>query len=79
MNIRMEFGLDLGQGNENPFSLRWANLIRKRASRRQRIGASVADWTFGTEELSTYSQYIQQVEKEPCLFMHPKDAMRDRR
>jgi anaerobic selenocysteine-containing dehydrogenase len=32
------------------------------------------DWTFGTEELSTYSKFIQQVEKEPCLFMSLKDA-----
>jgi NADH-quinone oxidoreductase subunit G len=35
-----------------------------------------ADWTFGTEELSAYSDTIQQVEKAPHLFMHPKDAMR---
>jgi len=34
----------------------------------------IVDWTFGTEELSTYSKFIQQVEKEPCLFMNPKDA-----
>jgi NADH-quinone oxidoreductase subunit G len=34
------------------------------------------DWTFGTEELSGYSSTIQQVEKEPCLFMHAEDAAR---
>jgi predicted molibdopterin-dependent oxidoreductase YjgC len=34
----------------------------------------LADQTFGTEELSTYSPVIQQAEKTPCLFMHPKDA-----
>ena len=39
-----------------------------------RLDLLIVDWTFGTEELSTYSKYIQQVEKVPCLFMHPNDA-----
>jgi anaerobic selenocysteine-containing dehydrogenase len=34
------------------------------------------DWTFGAEELSSYSKYIQQVEKEPCLFINSKEASR---
>jgi NADH-quinone oxidoreductase subunit G len=36
----------------------------------------LVDWTFGTEELSAYSKYIREVEKEPYLLMHPKDASR---
>jgi len=36
----------------------------------------LVDWTFGTEELSGYSSAIQQVEKEPCFFMHAEDAAR---
>ena len=36
----------------------------------------MVDWTFGTEELSSYSPAIQQVEKPPCLMMHAKDADR---
>jgi NADH-quinone oxidoreductase subunit G len=36
----------------------------------------LVDWIFGTEELSGYSSAIQQVEKEPCLFMHAEDAAR---
>jgi NADH-quinone oxidoreductase subunit G len=36
----------------------------------------LVDWTFGTEELSTFSKYIREVEKEPSLLMHPKDASR---
>jgi len=39
-----------------------------------RLELLVVDWTFGTEELSTYSKYLRQVEKEPCLFMSSKDA-----
>ncbi len=34
------------------------------------------DWTFGTEELSSYSPFTQQAEKSPCLFLHAGDAAR---
>jgi NADH-quinone oxidoreductase subunit G len=36
----------------------------------------LVDWTFGTEELSGYSRFIQQVEQPPCLMMHGEDAAR---
>ncbi|NLI33211.1 MAG: hypothetical protein GX422_10615 [Deltaproteobacteria bacterium] len=36
----------------------------------------LTDWTFGTEELSSCSEALQRVEKEPCAFMHMEDAMR---
>ncbi|GBC62601.1 NADH dehydrogenase (quinone) subunit G [Desulfonema ishimotonii] len=32
------------------------------------------DLTFGTEELSTYSPCLQEMEKKPCLFMQSRDA-----
>ena len=32
------------------------------------------DWIFGTEELSSSSPYLRQMEKEPCLFLSKKDA-----
>jgi NADH-quinone oxidoreductase subunit G len=34
----------------------------------------LVDWTFGTEELSAYSEVIRQVETAPILSMHPKDT-----
>jgi hypothetical protein len=34
------------------------------------------DWTFGTEELSSYSRFIRQVESPPYLMMHARDAAR---
>jgi NADH-quinone oxidoreductase subunit G len=34
------------------------------------------DWTFGTEELSSYSGCLHQVEKNPVLLMHTQDATR---
>jgi NADH-quinone oxidoreductase subunit G len=36
----------------------------------------LVDWTFGTEELSSYSGHIHQVEKHPVLLMHTQDATR---
>ena len=36
----------------------------------------LVDWTFGTEELSSYSGHIHQVEKHPVLLMHTRDATR---
>ena len=36
----------------------------------------LVDWTFGTEELSTYSRFATQGETSPKLFMHPDDADR---
>ncbi|HUL31073.1 MAG TPA: NADH-quinone oxidoreductase subunit NuoG, partial [Thermodesulfobacteriota bacterium] len=40
----------------------------------EKLELLVVDWTFGTEELSAYSKLIQQVEKQPSVFMNPKDA-----
>jgi len=42
----------------------------------EKLELLVVDWTFGTEELSAYSKLIQQVEKQPSVFMNPKDASR---
>jgi NADH-quinone oxidoreductase subunit G len=68
--------IDLGRGKEKPFPSDGRIPSQKERRGDNELELLVADWTFGTEELSTYSKYIQQVEKEPCLFMHPKDALR---
>ena len=34
----------------------------------------MVDWTFGTEELSALSECLRELEPEPCLIMHTKDA-----
>jgi len=36
----------------------------------------LTDWTFGTEELSSYSRFTREGETAPKLFMHPHDAGR---
>jgi NADH-quinone oxidoreductase subunit G len=63
-----------GQAKSKPFSFDgWARPENDN-QRDSQLELLVVDWTFGTEELSTYSKYLQQVEKEPCLFMSSKDA-----
>jgi len=71
-NIR----IDLARGKETPFPSNGRTPSEKERRRDGELELLVTDWTFGTEELSTYSEYIQKVEKEPCLLMHPKDASR---
>jgi NADH-quinone oxidoreductase subunit G len=34
------------------------------------------DWIFGTEELSSYSPNLRELEKPPCIFMQSQDALR---
>jgi len=62
------------QEKSKPFSFNAWSRFEKDSQRDSALELLVVDWTFGTEELSTYSKYLQQVEKEPCLFMSPKDA-----
>lgn len=66
----------LGQEEGGSFSA--SRRIRTDKEHRQAgsLDLLLVDWTFGTEELSTYSKTIQQVEENPCLFMHPEDASR---
>ncbi len=66
--------IDLGQKEEEPFA---GGILSEKACRGNgELELLLSNWTFGTEELSAYSKFTQQVEKEPCLFMNPKDASR---
>ena len=44
----------------------------------QQLQLLLVDATFGTEELSLYADVIEQVESEPCLWMHTDDAAKTR-
>ncbi len=66
--------VNLQQEKSKPFSFNARSRSGKDSQRDSGLELLVADWTFGTEELSTYSKFIQQVEKEPCVFMSPKVA-----
>jgi NADH-quinone oxidoreductase subunit G len=62
------------QEKSKPFSFDGSSRSGKDSQRDSRLELLIVDWTFGTEELSTYSKFIRQVEKEPCVFMSPRDA-----
>jgi predicted molibdopterin-dependent oxidoreductase YjgC len=66
--------INMGQEKSKPFSSNGGSRPGQDSQRDSRLELLVVDWTFGTEELSTHSKFVQQVEKEPCLFMSPKDA-----
>jgi NADH-quinone oxidoreductase subunit G len=68
--------VNLSQQKGGPFSSCKTSAVEREHLRDGGLELLLVDWTFGTEELSSYSKYIQQVEKEPCLLMHPKDAAR---
>jgi NADH-quinone oxidoreductase subunit G len=61
------------QRNGNAFS---QDGLEKSPSTADSLELLLVDWTFGTEELSGYSKYIQQAENSPCLLMSTKDAER---
>ena len=65
-----------GLSREKPFSSNGRIRSGKEGQTDGRLELLAVDWTFGTEELSAYSKFIRQVEKEPCLFMNSKDASR---
>jgi NADH-quinone oxidoreductase subunit G len=71
-----EDGFHLGAG-VNP-DLRF-NLDRVREkehspAREEGFELLLTDWTFGTEELSSLSPCLIELEREPCLVMHVDDA-----
>jgi NADH-quinone oxidoreductase subunit G len=55
------------------FSIEWLSQ-REEDRLEDQLELLLVEWTFGTEELSAYSKYVREVEKEPYLLMHPKDA-----
>jgi NADH-quinone oxidoreductase subunit G len=60
------------QSSEAPFS-QGPKLQRAELSEDQ-LELLLVDWTYGSEELSAYSSYVQQVEEEPCVFIHADTA-----
>jgi len=67
--------VNLARGTEKLFSSSCGQIRSGKDSQgNSGLELQMVDWTFGTEELSGYSKFIHQVEKQPCLFMNPKDA-----
>ncbi len=75
------------RSGEPPFALRASTLSPEKCEYRENSGTEEVraadsltllsvDWVFGTEELGSYSPFLRQAEKNPCLFMHTQDASR---
>jgi NADH-quinone oxidoreductase subunit G len=72
----MEVKLALSRDQGNEFTLTDPTLPETPSSRADELELLLVEWTFGTEELSSYSKPTQQVEQTPRLFMQEQDAAR---
>ena len=60
--------------NDLRFEGQNAFAIDKAGARDKSLGLMLVDWTFGTEELSSYASCLQELESEPWATMHTGDA-----
>jgi NADH-quinone oxidoreductase subunit G len=56
------------------FSLDWIHDVEENQDPDDEFELLLTDWTFGTEELSSLSPCLVELEPEPCLVMHLRDA-----
>jgi NADH-quinone oxidoreductase subunit G len=52
------------------FSMDGSDQSRQFESGDDKLQLILTDWTFGTEELSSYSPHLRVLEKQPCVFIH---------
>jgi NADH-quinone oxidoreductase subunit G len=70
-------GINLSLGEAVPrFSQDSLPEVKKSRTVGHGLELILVDWTFGTEELSSHSPPLGEVEKSPCLLMHVDDADR---
>lgn len=69
-------GLRLGstENTDLRFNVKWSLEKDRQGSPDDDFELVPVDWTFGTEELSSLSPCLQELEREPCLVMHQADA-----
>jgi len=58
------------------FTGRDGTLFQPRQDKADGLELILVDWTFGTEELSSLSACLQELEPEPAVFMHVSEAAR---
>jgi NADH-quinone oxidoreductase subunit G len=68
--------LEPGGGNEKAYSIDPPERTEKQQRPEDGLQLLLADWTFGTEELSGYSRSVREAENPPFLSIHAKDAAR---
>jgi NADH-quinone oxidoreductase subunit G len=58
------------------FAVNWQEEKEKGKGAEESLEVILTDWTFGTEELSSFSPPLRQLERNPCASMHTDDAAR---
>jgi NADH-quinone oxidoreductase subunit G len=71
-------GLRINSSEEGPaqFSVNWQEEKGKGEGTGESLEVILTDWTFGTEELSSFSPPLGKLERKPCVSIHAKDATR---
>ena len=63
-------------GGTPPFSVNWQEEKAKDDATGDSLEVILTDWTFGTEELSSFSPPLRELESGPRVSMHTDDAAR---
>jgi NADH-quinone oxidoreductase subunit G len=71
-------GMRISSSDDTPaqFSANWQEEKDKGDDPKDSLEVILTDWTFGTEELSSFSPPLRKLEKSPCASMHTNDAAR---
>ncbi|UCG19994.1 MAG: NADH-quinone oxidoreductase subunit NuoG [Deltaproteobacteria bacterium] len=73
-----ENGMRISSSDNTPpyFAVKWQEEKDKGNGLEDSLEIILTDWTFGTEELSSFSPPLRKLERSPCASMHTKDAAR---
>ncbi len=71
-------GMRISSSHDGPsqFSVNWQEEKNKGEDANESLEVILTDWTFGTEELSSFSPPLRKLERRPCASMHTDDAAR---
>jgi NADH-quinone oxidoreductase subunit G len=71
-------GIRISSSDDGPpqFSIHWQEEKDKGEDPHESLEVILTDWTFGTEELSSFSPPLRKLERMPCASMHANDAAR---
>ena len=64
------------EGGTPQLSVNWQEEKAKGEGTGDSLEVILTDWTFGTEELSSFSPPLRELERRPCASLHPDDAVR---
>jgi NADH-quinone oxidoreductase subunit G len=71
-------GMRISSADDGPpqFSIPWQVDKDKGEDPNESLEVVLTDWTFGTDELSSFSPPLRKLERRPCASMHADDAAR---